>query len=372
MIPNIRKVDYDSLKDFVPVGVVAAITWVMVVSNELPAKSVSEFVALAKSRPRKIDYSSGGNGSPQHVAMEAFKAATGIDVVHIPYRGATQAATDVMSNRVQVHLARCRSCVRYILDHRMRALGVPSTARSPLLPEVPNLCRGRRPRFEWRTWASFVVPLGTPSPIVERLARRDGQGGEFPRRARQVDCSGAGADRLAARDAHAVDAGRVEAACTTSCSARRSRRSSRGRLNRIDHVAIGVPDLRFRDRRVHAPRLSTSTKRGIATNDGGPSRAQGRGRRPEVDRARERQPRRGFGRGARARNGAVPHARRAEERPTAEPAPNGVQRIERVYIAVRDIAAAAAMYSLVLGVPKPKMERGTRHQRRHWRSSSFV
>src|ERR1700675_2289117 len=94
MIPNIRQVAYDPLKDFVPVGVVAAITWVMVVNNDLPAKTVPEFVALAKSRPGKIAYSSGGNGSPQHVAMEAFKAATGIDVVHIPYRGATQAAVD--------------------------------------------------------------------------------------------------------------------------------------------------------------------------------------------------------------------------------------------------------------------------------------
>src|SRR5438552_18858908 len=85
MIPNIRQVAYDPVKDFEPVGGVAAIIWVMVVSNELPAKSVAGFVALATSRPGKIDYSSGGNGSPQHVAMEAFKAATGIDLVHIPY-----------------------------------------------------------------------------------------------------------------------------------------------------------------------------------------------------------------------------------------------------------------------------------------------
>src|SRR6266566_2185269 len=134
MIPNIRQVAYDPVKDFVPVGVVAAITWVMVVSNELPAKSVAEFVALAKSRPGKIDYSSGGNGSPQHVAMEAFKAATGIEVVHIPYRGATQAAVDVMSNRVQVHLGAVSIVRPYILDGRMRALAVPSAARSPLLP----------------------------------------------------------------------------------------------------------------------------------------------------------------------------------------------------------------------------------------------
>ena len=169
MIPNIRQVAYDPVKDFVPVGVVAAITWVMVVNNDLPAKTVPEFVALAKSRPGKLDYSSGGNGSPQHVAMEAFKAATGIDLVHIPYRGATQAAVDVMSGRVQAHFSAVSIVRPYITDGRMRALGVPGAARSPLLPEVPTMAEAGVPGFEWRTWASFVVPLGTPGTIVERL-----------------------------------------------------------------------------------------------------------------------------------------------------------------------------------------------------------
>jgi tripartite-type tricarboxylate transporter receptor subunit TctC len=169
MIPNIRQVAYDPLKDFEPVGVVAAITWVMVVSNELPAKTVPEFIALAKSRPGKIDYSSGGNGSPQHVAMEAFKEATGIDLVHIPYRGATAAAVDVMSNRVQAHFSAVSIVQSYIKDGRMRALGVPSAARSPLLPDVPTMAEAGLRGFEWRTWASFVVPLGTPKPVIERL-----------------------------------------------------------------------------------------------------------------------------------------------------------------------------------------------------------
>jgi len=169
MIPNIRQVAYDPLKDYEPVGVVAAITWVMVVNNDLPVKSVSEFIALAKSRPGKIDYSSGGNGSPQHVAMEAFKEATGIDLVHIPYRGATAAAVEVMSNRVQAHFSAVSIVQPYIKDGRMRALGVPSSVRSPLLPEVPTMAEGGVPGFEWRTWASLVVPLGTPPAVIERL-----------------------------------------------------------------------------------------------------------------------------------------------------------------------------------------------------------
>ena len=169
MIPNIRPVPYDPVKDFVPVSVVAGITWVMVVNNDLPAKTVPEFIALAKSRPGRIDYSSGGNGSPQHVAMEAFKAATGIYVVHIPYRGATQAALDVISNQVQVHMGAVSIMLPHIKSGRMRALGVPSANRSSLLPAVPTMNEAGVAGFEWQTWASIVVPVGTPRPIVERL-----------------------------------------------------------------------------------------------------------------------------------------------------------------------------------------------------------
>jgi tripartite-type tricarboxylate transporter receptor subunit TctC len=169
MIPNIRQVPYDPVKDFVPVSVVAGITWVMVANNDLPAKTVPEFIALAKSRPGKIDYSSGGVGSPQHVAMEAFKAATDIYIVHIPYRGATQAALDVMSNQVQVHLGAVSIVQPHIKSGKMRALAVPSPTRSPLLPDVPTMTEAGVAGFEWRTWASIVVPVGTPKPIVDRL-----------------------------------------------------------------------------------------------------------------------------------------------------------------------------------------------------------
>ncbi len=169
MIPNVRQVPYDPTKDFVPVSVVAGITWVMVANNDLPVKTVPDFIALAKSRPGKIDYSSGGNGSPQHVAMEAFKAATGTYVVHIPYRGATQAALDVISNQVQVHFSAVSIVQPHIKSGRMRALAVPSPKRSPLLPDVPTMAEAGVPGFEWFTWASIVVPVGTPKPIVDRL-----------------------------------------------------------------------------------------------------------------------------------------------------------------------------------------------------------
>jgi tripartite-type tricarboxylate transporter receptor subunit TctC len=169
MIPNIRPVPYDPLKDYVPVSVVAGITWVLVANNDLPVKTVPELIAYAKARPGRLDYSSGGIGSPQHVAMEAFKAATGIYVVHIPYRGATQAALDVISNQVQIHFSAVSIVLPHILAGRMRALGVPSASRSPLLPNVPTMAESGVKGFEWQTWASIVAPLGTPQPIVERL-----------------------------------------------------------------------------------------------------------------------------------------------------------------------------------------------------------
>lgn len=119
--------------------------------------------------PGGLDYSSGGIGSPQHVAMEAFKVSTGTFIVHIPYRGATQAALDIISNQVQVHFSAVSIVLPHISAGRMRALGVPSAQRSPLLPEVPTMAEAGVPGFDWRTWASIVAPVGTPKPILDRL-----------------------------------------------------------------------------------------------------------------------------------------------------------------------------------------------------------
>ena len=128
-------------------------------------------ISLMRFRPDCVRCvtASGGNGSPQHVAMEAFKAATGIHVVHIPYRGATQAALDVISNQVQVHFSAVSIVLPHIQSGRMRALGVPSANRSPLLPGVPTMAEAGIAGFEWQTWASIVVPAGTPKAIAERL-----------------------------------------------------------------------------------------------------------------------------------------------------------------------------------------------------------
>jgi tripartite-type tricarboxylate transporter receptor subunit TctC len=101
--------------------------------------------------------------------MEAFKAATGTFIVHIPYRGATQAALDIISNQVQVHFSAVSIVLPHILAGRMRALGVPGAQRSPLLPAVPTMAEAGVAGFEWQTWAAIVAPVGTPKAIVDRL-----------------------------------------------------------------------------------------------------------------------------------------------------------------------------------------------------------
>ena len=169
MIPNVRPVPYDSVKDFIPISVVASITWVLVASNEVPVKTVGDLVTYAKSRPGKLDYSSGGIGSPQHVAMEAFKAATGVYLVHIPYRGATQAALDVMSNQVQVHFSAVSIVQQHINTGRMRALGVPSDKRSPLLPSLPTIAEAGLPGMEISVWTGLMAPKATPLSIVTKV-----------------------------------------------------------------------------------------------------------------------------------------------------------------------------------------------------------
>jgi tripartite-type tricarboxylate transporter receptor subunit TctC len=170
MLPHLRaNLPYDSLKSFAPVSLVAEIQWVLVAYPGFEARSVKELIALAKQRPGRIDYSSGGNGSPQHVAMEIFKASTGTFMTHIPYRGATQAALDIISGQIQVHFGGLAIVLPHIKAGKMRALAVASPTRSPLLPDVPTVAEAGVPGYEFATWGAIFLPRGAPKPIVDRL-----------------------------------------------------------------------------------------------------------------------------------------------------------------------------------------------------------
>jgi tripartite-type tricarboxylate transporter receptor subunit TctC len=170
MTPHLyKKVNYDSLNSFDPVSLLAAINFALIVTPTLPVKTVKEFLALAKSRPGEIDYSSGGNGSPQHIAMEALTARADIKLNHVPYRGATQAALDVIGGQVVCHFGATSIVLGQIRERKVRAIGVGSGKRSSLLPEVPTISESGVPGFEFYTWAGIFVPKGTSKTVVDKL-----------------------------------------------------------------------------------------------------------------------------------------------------------------------------------------------------------
>ena len=170
MLPHMRaSLPFDPLTSFEPVSLVAEISWVLIAGPNYEAKSVADLVRLAKARPGQIDYSSGGNGSPQHVAMEVFKAATGTYMTHIPYRGATQSAMDVMSGQIPVSMSGLSIVISHIKAGKLRALAVANPTRSPLLPDVPTIAESGVPGYEFSTWGALFMPKGTPKPIIDRL-----------------------------------------------------------------------------------------------------------------------------------------------------------------------------------------------------------
>ena len=164
-----EKPGFDPISDFAPISLICTIPWVLVSHPALPVKDVRGFIVLAKSTPGKIDYSSAGNGSPHHIVMELFKRATGIDVHHIPYRGAAQAIVDVVAGQVSVAFSATVVPLPHIKDGKLRALGVPSDKRSALLPEVPTFVESGVAGFQFDTWIGMFAPKGTPKAVIDRL-----------------------------------------------------------------------------------------------------------------------------------------------------------------------------------------------------------
>jgi tripartite-type tricarboxylate transporter receptor subunit TctC len=167
LYPN---VPYDPFTSFAPIGLVARISFVMIVSPDLPVKTVKEFIALSHTPGSQLSYASpGGNGSPMHLAMEIFKAATKTNALHVPYRSTGAAATDVMAGRVQVTITSLAPVLELIRAKKVNALGVASLNRSPLLPDVPTIAESGVPGFTYSTWTGLVAPKNTPQPIILKL-----------------------------------------------------------------------------------------------------------------------------------------------------------------------------------------------------------
>ena len=168
--PHLLKLGYDPLKGLTPIGLIVTVPNVLVVSESVPAKDVKELVALMKAKPNEFQYASSGIGSTQHIAGVGFTTLTGTTAVHVPYKGSSQAHTDLITGRVQIMLDTTSSAMPQIKAGKLRPLAVTTPKRSAELPNVPTLAEAGFPGFEMSTWYAMLVTGGTPKPIVDRLA----------------------------------------------------------------------------------------------------------------------------------------------------------------------------------------------------------
>jgi tripartite-type tricarboxylate transporter receptor subunit TctC len=165
-----EKLNFDFLRDIAPVAGIVRFPNVMLVNSQFPARTVPEFIAFAKANPGKINMASSGTGTSQHLSGELFKLMTGVDMVHVPFRGDAPALTDLLGGRVQVIFAAMASIVSHVRAGTLRALAVTTAARATALPDVPVLS-DFVPGYEASGWHSIAVPRDTPTVIVEKLNR---------------------------------------------------------------------------------------------------------------------------------------------------------------------------------------------------------
>jgi tripartite-type tricarboxylate transporter receptor subunit TctC len=170
ILPNIEpKPPYEPQRDFVPIAFVASIPSVLFVHPGVPAKTVREFIALAKSKPGIMTYASGGNGSVQHLATEIFKSMAGIDLVHVPYKGSMQATLDVVSGRVDSGFQGISTVLQFVQSGKLRALAWSGDKRNALFPEMPTIQESGLPGFTYEPWTAILGPVALPKEIVARL-----------------------------------------------------------------------------------------------------------------------------------------------------------------------------------------------------------
>nr|WP_302474580.1 tripartite tricarboxylate transporter substrate-binding protein [Roseococcus sp. MDT2-1-1] len=164
-----RSLRFDPIRDFAPVALVGLVTNVLVVPPSLPAASVPELIALARTRP--LSFASGGAGGSIHLSGELFRTMAGLDMVHVPYNGGAAALPDLLSGRVDLMFDGLPTSLPHIRAGRLRALGVTSAQRSPVLPDVPTVAEAALPGYEAEGWFGLFAPAATPAPILDRLHR---------------------------------------------------------------------------------------------------------------------------------------------------------------------------------------------------------
>src|SRR3954468_23618008 len=165
----VPKKPFALMKDFIPVAPINYSDLVMVVHPTVPAKSIKEFIALAKAKPNGMNYASSGTGTPYHMAGELFKAMAGVKIVHIPHKGSGEARTSVMSGQVEMMLDAITAMAPMMKGNRVRALGTTGLKRSSVLPDVPTISEAGVKGYEATIWLGVMAPTGTPKPVIDRL-----------------------------------------------------------------------------------------------------------------------------------------------------------------------------------------------------------
>jgi tripartite-type tricarboxylate transporter receptor subunit TctC len=165
------KLTFDTVRDFEPVGTVASLPQILVANPQVPANTLAELIALAKSKPDMLSYASVGNGSPGHLAGELFKLRTGTQMVHIPYRGGGPAVTDVVAGQVPLLWVSIPAAAQFVKAGKLKALGVSTLKRSAAFPDVPTIHESGIADFEVDSWYAMFVPAKTPKSIIEKLNR---------------------------------------------------------------------------------------------------------------------------------------------------------------------------------------------------------
>lgn len=167
--PHLLKLGFDPIRDLTPIALIVTVPNVLAVTPSVPAKDVRELIALMKAKPDEFKFASSGIGSTQHIAGEGFKHATGVSMIHVPYKGSSQAHLDVIAGQVQVMFDTTSSAMGHIKAGKLKVLAVTTAQRSAELPNVPTLAEAGVPGFEMSTWYGLYVTNGTPREIVARL-----------------------------------------------------------------------------------------------------------------------------------------------------------------------------------------------------------
>ena len=163
------KLPWDPVKDFSPVALLTVSTNVIAVHPSVPVNNLKEFIAYAKANPGKLNYASQGNGSVSHIGTEIFKQTTGVEMVHVPYKGSGAAIQDVLAGQVQVFISTPPSLMQHVQSGKLKGLAVTGKNRHPGMPNVPTTAEAGLPSFQLESWVALYAPAGTPAPVIAKL-----------------------------------------------------------------------------------------------------------------------------------------------------------------------------------------------------------